>query len=302
MNKNKNISKVRQMARFFTILPMMMLVLTLNVYAQSTQKVTYANKKQIDELFATKLMVVLDANPFTEYNMVIKDFMSKYWTLTPYEIITHAQFDKTRNDPKITFMFLSKVQLERDKKEVHYMYLNIAKGVKSRNLTAMPELLSIPLSYTGADEESYAEKLPLMLLFAQIHLNNIKAARNPKPFFNLKSYSDDSRFLKDMTLLVVEADLAEEVNTVEKIQKDYPGDVRIVTLEEIAKAIEEKRPNTAVLHQVSPGENDNRGRSYCQVYGVVDGKLYYYNHQAVTQRRPPGMLARDFRLITGKWF
>ena len=163
-----NNSKVRQMARFFTILPLMLLALTVNLNAQSAQKVTNANKKQIDEFLTSTTMVVLDANPFTDYNMVIRDIMSKYWTITPYEIITYDQFDKLRTDPKNSFMFLSKVQLERDKKEVYYMYLNIVKGAKSQNLAAMPELLSIPLSYTGSDDENYADRLPLMIRFAQI--------------------------------------------------------------------------------------------------------------------------------------
>ena len=292
-----NSSKALKIASFFAL----MLMYTFNICAQ-TQRVTYANRSQIDDFFKSTTMVVLDANPFTGYNVIIKDIMSEHWTITPFEIITYDRFESIRNDPKHSFIFLSKVQLEKDRKETFYMYLNIVMGVRSRSLTAMPELLSIPLAYTGVDEEAYEDILPLMIRFAQIHLDNLKTARNPNNFYNLKNYSDDSRLLKDMTLLVQESDLAEEVNTVEKIKKDYPGDVRIVTAEEIAKAIEEKTPNTAVLHQVSPGENDNSGRSYCQVYGTADAKLYYFNHQTITQRRPVGMMARDFRLITGKWF
>jgi len=78
------------------------------------------------------------------------------------------------------------------------------------------------------------------------------------------------------------------------------GVVKIVTAEEMTQAIDEKAANTAVLHQVNPGENDNNGRSYCQIYGTSDALLYYYNFQRITKRRPAGMLARDFRLINSK--
>lgn len=279
------------------------LALTLSLYAQSAQKVIYADKQQIDDFFTSKTMVVMDANPMIGYNIVIDDAVKKYWSITPFEIITSAQFDKMCTDPKLSFIFLSKVQLEKDKEEVYYLYMNIVMGgAKVKDLMDMPELLSLPLAYTGVDEDDYVDKLPLMVRFAQVHLNNLKTAKNPKTLYNLKNYNAESKLLKDKTLLVKESDLAEEVNTLEKIQKEYPGVVKIVTSEEMVKAIEEKTPDTAVLHQVGPGEDENKGRSYREIFGADDAKLYYYNHQTITQRRPAGMLARDFRLILGKWF
>ena len=268
-----------------------------NIYAQGTQKVTRANKKQIEDFFNSKTMVVMDANSLLSYNIVIRNAVDKYWTITPYEVITSARFYELYKDPKLSFIFLSKVQLERDKEEVHYLYMNIVMGANVNDITGLPELLSIPLAYTGVDEDSYVDKLPLIIRFAQIHINNLKTAKNPNKFHNLKSYNKDSKLLKDKTLLAHKDDLSEEVNTLEKIQKVYLGKVKIVDSEEIVKAIEEKTANTAVLHQVSPGEEDNKGHSYCQIFGTDDAKLYYYNHQRITKRRPVGMLANDFRLI-----
>jgi len=278
------------------------LALVSGLYAQEAKKVTYASKKQIADFFKSKTMVVMDADPFSGFNIVSPDILKKYWTITPYEIIPFNRFDQIRHDSDISFILLSKVQLERDKKEVYYLYLDFVMGAKVKDLTGMPVLLSIPLAYTGVDEDDYLEKLPLMIRFAQIHLNNLKTARNPQTLYNMKNYSDDSKSLIDKTLLVKESDLAEEVNTLEKIQKEYPGKVKIVSSEEMVKAIEEKASDTAVLHQLGPAENENKGRSYCQIFGADDAKLYYYNHQTITQRRPEGMRARDFRLIMGKWF
>ena len=284
------------------IIVSMFLILATNLHAQTARKVTYADKKQIEDFFNSKTMVVLDANPLIGYNIVVADAVKKYWTITPYEIITSDQFEQVCNNPELSFIFLSKVQLEKDKEEVYYLYMNIVMGAKVKDITDMPELLSLPLAYTGVDEDNYVDKLPLMVRFAQIHLNNLKTARNPRTMYNLKYYNYDSKLLKDKTLLVKESDLSEEVNTLEKIQKEYPGKVKIVTSEELIKAIEEKTPDTAVLHQVGPGEDENKGRSYREVFGTDDAMLYYYNHQTITQRRPAGMLARDFRVILGKLF
>ena len=282
------------------ILIVLMLTMASGANAQMS-KVTYADKKQIEDFFKSTTMVVMDANPWIDYNIVVADAVKKYWTITPYEIITSAQFDKMRTDPKSSFIFLSKVQLEKDREEVYYLYMNVVMGAKVSDITNMPELLSIPLSYTEVDEDDYVDKLPLMIRFAQVHLGNLKDAKNPKTLYDLKNYSSDSKLLKDKILYVKESDLADEVNTLEKIQKEYSGAVKIVTAEEIVKAIEEKAPDTAVLHQVGPAEDENKGRSYRQIYGIDDAKLYYYNHQTITQKRPAGMLARDFRLILGKW-
>ena len=293
------------------IAALLIMAMTPGLYAQDTKRVTYADKNQIEGFFKSKTMFVLDADPLIGYNFVIPDAVKKYWTITPFEIISSEQFDKLRTDPKLSFVFLSKVQLGRDLEEVYYLYMNVVVGAKVRDITDLPELLSLPLAYTGVDEDDYLDKLPLMIRFSQLHLNNLKTAKNPRLLYNLSNLGTENQRLKDQimaelvkdkTLLVMESDLSEQVNTLEKIQKEYSGKVKIVSSEEIVKAIEEQAPDTAVLHQVNPAEDENRGRSYCQIFGTDDARLYYYNYQVISQKRPAGMLARDFRLISGKRF
>ena len=289
---------------FFVFLAM---TLSSSLYAQM-QRVTLANAKQIGDFFNSTTMLVMDANPFTGFNFASNEGMKKYWTITPWEVISFEQFETMRTDSKLSFIFMSKVKLDTDRsrgRDVEYLYMNIVMGGNARTLTAMPELLSIPLAYTGVDEDAYIEKLPLMIRFAQIHLNNLKNAPNARALrrtFDLKNYSDAAIELKDMTLLVLQSDLAEEVNTLEKIQAVYPGIVKIVSPEELELAIVEHSANTAILHQIGPSEDDNTGRSYCQIYGTNDARLHYFNHYSIRVRRPEGMLARDFRLILGRWF
>jgi hypothetical protein len=299
------------MNKTLIICALLKVILSSGLYAQDAKKVTYADKKQIEDFFNSKTMVVMDADPFIGYNLVVPDAVKKNWTITPFEIISSDQFDKSRTDPKLSFIFLSKVRLEKDKKEVYYLYMNIVMGAKVKDITDLPELLSLPLAYTGVDEEDYVDKLPLMIRFAQVHLDNLKTAKNPRLLYNLNNLGAEaqkqkdqtlSQLVKEKTLLVKESDLSEQVNTLEKIQKEYSGTVKIVTSEEMVKAIEEKTPNIAVLHQINPAEDENKGRSYCQIFGTDDARLYYYNYQTISQKRPAGMLARDFRLMSGKMF
>jgi hypothetical protein len=180
--------------------------------------------------------------------------------------------------------------------------MNIVMGAKVKDITSLPELLSMPLAYSGVDEDSYVDKLPLLIRFAQLHLTNLQTAKNPKDFIFLKNYRDDSKELLKKNLLVKENDLAEECNSIEKIKKEYAGEVQIVSSDEIIKAIEEKTPNTAVLHQIGPAEDENKGRSYRLIFGTDDAKMYYFNYQDINEKRPNGMLLKDFKFIQKKWF
>jgi hypothetical protein len=275
----------------------LLLSLSFAGYTQEARRVINADKNQIADFFKSKTMIVMDANPMIGYNIVVADAIKKYWTITPYEIISSEQFDEMYKDPSLSFIFLSKIELEKDKEEVYYLYMNFVMGAKVKDITELPELLSLPLAYTGVDEDSYVDKLPVMIRFAQIHLNNLKDAKNPRTFYILKNYGKRSTELKNKTLLVKESDLSEGVNTLEKIKKYYSGPVQIVTDKEMIEAVEERAPATAVLHQIGPDEDSHAGRSYCMIFGTDDSDLYYYYHINITQKRPAGMLPKDFQAI-----
>jgi hypothetical protein len=277
------------------ILATFFLSLALGAFAQ--KKVTYANKQQIDNFFKSKTMIVLDADEMIGYNIIIADAVKKYWKITPFEVISSDEFDEKFTDPALSFIFLSRVTLAKQQ-EVCYLYMNVVMGAKVKDITDLPELLSVPLAYTGVDEDNYVDKLPLMILFAQIHLNKIHT--NFKMPYSLKDYNNNVKELQNKTLLLKESDLSKEVNSLEAIGKVYSGKVRIATAEEITQAIDAKEANTAVLLQIGPAEDENSGRSYRLIYGIDDGKLLYYNFQNITQKTPAGMLAKDFKWIDDK--
>jgi hypothetical protein len=280
------------------VLAFLFLSLTVGGYAQS-KKPTYANKQQIEDFFKSKTMVVMDANPMIGYNIIVADAVKKFWTITPFEVISSEQFDKTYTNPKLSFIFLSRLELGKEE-GVCYLYMNVVMGAKVKDITDLPELLTLPLAYTGVDEDNYVDKLPVMVRFAQIHLNRLKTDKNFKMPYSLKDYNKNVKALKNKTLLVKESDLSKEVNSLDKIKKVYPGKVKIASSEEITQAIADKEANTAVLHQVGPGEDDNNGRSYRLIFGIDDGVLHYYNFQNITQRFPAGMLAKDFKWIADR--
>lgn len=246
--------------------------------------------------------VVTDNNPMSGYNIAIKSSVEKYWKVTPYKFITPGEFDQLRTKKENSFLLLTKVNLTKDERQAEYWYLNLLMGDQVSSLNDLPEILTLPLDYTGVDESTYAYKLPVMIRFAQQHVKDMLAA-SPKilKFRNLKMYNVNCREMKNKTLLLQQSDLAEEVNSLDKIKAVYPYPVKIVSADDIENAVLGQTPNTLILHQISPGEDDNIGRSYKIIYGVDDNKIYYYNYENISAKHPSGMLIKDFKRIVRGW-
>lgn len=266
------------------------------VFCQQNKQVT---KDQLAQFKKSTTYVVMDNNPMLGYNITIKSAIEKFWKITPFAILSYEAFDSVRTDPSKSFILLTKANLTKDKREAEYLYLNILMGANVKELNDMPEILTLPLDYTGAGENSYTYKIGVMVRFAQEHIKNMLAAERITQFRNLKYNNTNVKDIKQKTLLLEETDLAEEVNTLEKIKALYPYTVKIVSADDIEKAVFDQTPNTLILHQIEPGDDDNVGRSYKIIYGVDDNKIYYFNFENITQKRPAGMLAKDFRRIAG---
>lgn len=275
-----------------------LMVFILGSVALLGQQNKQVTKEQL-ALFPTSVTyVVWDNNPMSGYNIAIKSAIEKCWTVTQFKYITVNEFDKFRMNPANSFLIMTKVYLTKDKREAEYQYLNLIMGDKAYGINDMPEILTMPLTYTGVDESTYAYKLGVIVRFTQEHVKAMLAAPKITQFRNLKYYNSNAKDVKKKTLLLMKEDLAEEVNTIEKIKAVYPYEVKLVSPEEIETAVMDQTPNTLVLHQISPGPNDNIGRSYKIIFGVDDNKLYYYNFENISEKRPAGMLLKDFKRIT----
>lgn len=282
------------------IILLILLVISVSFSSLMAQQNTQVTPEQLALFPKSTTYVVTDNNPMSGYNIAIKSSMEKFWKITPFKFISPGEFDNIRNKRENSFILLTKVNLTKDKREAEYWYLNLLMGDKVYSINDLPEILTLPLDYTGVDENSYTYKIGVMIRFAQEHVKAMLASKKITQFRNLKMYNSNIKDIKNKTLLLEESDLAEEVNSLDKIKAIYPYPVKIVSSDAIEKAVLEQTPNTLILHQISPGEDDNIGRSYKIIFGVDDNKIYYYNYENISAKRPSGMLARDFQRIAGK--
>lgn len=252
----------------------------------------------IQAFFRTKTLIVLESNPLLEYNAKITEAVKNNWSITEYEFISFEEFEEKRKDPQYSFLLTTTVTFEKDKTKAQYIFLQLLAGINTRYLKDMPDLVSIPLSYRNADEENHTYKLGVIVRFVQNHMlllrsNPSVASGNVLTYYN-RNISD----MRSKTLYVVKDELAPEVNTVAKINKLYPYQVKIVTREEIEEAINEQNPDVVFLHKVGPEGTRLKARCYKIVMGAADAQFYYFDYHMVTDKVPDGVLGSDFKKMT----
>jgi hypothetical protein len=267
----------------------------IEAYAQHNIQVT---KTQLELFKKGTTYVVMDNDPALGYNIAIKGAMDNCWKITPHKYISPDEFETMRKDKDKSFCLLTKSTLTKDKRNAEYLYLNFVMGDTATLISNMPELLTIPLAYSGVDENSYVYIMDIIVRFAQEHVKLMLNSSKITQFRNLKYYNDNSKKIKNKILLIEEKDLGEEVNTIEKIKMVYAYKAKIVDSDEIEKAITEKTPNTLVLHVIAPGEEDNAGRAYKIIYSIDDNLIYYYNYENISPSKPGKFMARDFKQIS----
>lgn len=257
---------------------------------QLSAQVRAAKKKDLEAFTKTKTLVVLDENPFSIINEVMKDEMKRFWKATPYEFITMKEFDEKKKDEKYSFIVFA--EIEQTNLDNQYNFLNFALGSKTDDFNEMPDLGSVPLSYTSADEDNYLYKVGAFLMFMQNYTkfrSNIAHMRLQR-LLNVKD-----RNLHSKEIWFLEEELEESVNTIEKIKEVYPHGVRIATREEIRQAIHEQNPNVAFLHKIGPEETRKSGRVWKFIVSASDGLVLFSNNHDLSKEEPDAFLRNDFK-------
>jgi hypothetical protein len=258
----------------------------------------FPSKDEIKQFSVSKTCVVLEDDPFSVYNQYIKDAVSSFWNITPFEFIEVREFNVRRLDPQYSFIVLTQTNFERDKANGLFNFINLLQGKRVNKLGEMPEICAVPLSFAGEEDLDYGYKLGAILSFMQKHAGMILADPSLTGRKYLKYYN---KFIPDVsgkTILVKQEDLSPEISSIEDIKVIYGNKIEIVTEEDIVKAIETRAPATVILHKVGPaGEDQNSGYCFKMLIGTDDANMYYYNQHVINKNNPNGLLAADLKRL-----
>jgi len=246
----------------------------------------------------TKTMIVLEPSPISEYNLTMKELVPNEWKITQYEFLEGKEFESKRKDNSLSFVYLVRAKFEKDKSNAQYLFMSLLLGGAARNLSAMPDLCSVPIAYYEQDEDTYVYKLEIFLRFMQNHVK--KLIDDPKIAGKnvVKYYNRNVQKVGGKTLYLLAEELGKDVNTEAKIKNFYPGPVKIVTKDEIAKAIADKDQSVIFLHKVGPKKkNHANSRCYKVMIGAADAQLYFFDYHKINAKKPDGFLAADFKKL-----
>lgn len=279
------------------------LFLLINIYiylSLSSQEVKLATPEQFKKFLATTTYVVKTDNPFSDFNNVIEESMSKVWTLTKYKIISAEEFENLKMNPANSFIFISEAAFTQNKETISLDILNITLGTKSGNLNLMPDLGSAPLAYLPVDaeseeiEEQYLYFIPGILRFFQY---NIKYQANQSQVVDLDKLANTNKnLLTNKTLYICSDNLAMEVNSIEKIAKIYSGKVKIANKEDIYNTLINGDNKAAVAFAIKT--NCKIGLNCFKfIIDANTGALIYYAIQEVKSKDQDGFTASDFKKL-----
>jgi hypothetical protein len=257
----------------------------------------FPSKDEIKQFTVSKTCIVLEDNPFSSYNSFIKDAVKSYWKITPYEFIDTKEFNVKRLDPSYSFIVLTQTNFEKDKSNGLFTFINLLQGKDVKKLGEMPEICAIPLSFAGEDDFEYSYKLGAILSFMQKHAQMISDDPSLTGRKYLKYYNKYIPDVQSKTILVKEEDLSPEISTIEKIKAIYSNNIVIASEDDIVKAIEDKAPNTVILHKVGPVGDRNSGFCFKMLIGTDDANMYYYNQHSIDKSNPNGLLPADLKRL-----
>ncbi|MCJ7447402.1 MAG: hypothetical protein MUO72_06915 [Bacteroidales bacterium] len=257
----------------------------------------FPSKDEIKQFAASKTCVVLEDNQFSSYNSYIRAAMKEYWKITPCEFIKVTDFNVRRLKPEYSFIVLTETNFDKDKSNSLFNFINLLQGKDVNKLGEMPEICAVPLSFAGEDDFEYGYKLGAILSFMQKHAQLIMEDPSKTGRKYLKYYNENIPDVMKKTILVKQEDLVPDIGTIERIKAIYSNKLEIVSEDEIVKAIENKTPNTVILHKVGPVGDRNEGYCFKMLIGTDDANMYYYNVHSIDKSNPNGFLPADLKRL-----
>jgi hypothetical protein len=262
-----------------------------------TGQAPFPSADEIKQFVASRTCVVLeDGNPV--YNAYITKAIKEYWKITPFEFIKTSDFSQRRSDPSYSFIILTETNFENDKSNSVFNFINLLQGKDVDKLGEMPEICAVPLSFAGEDDMEYGYKLGAILAFMQKHAQMISEDPSLTGRRYLRFYNKNIPQVIGRTILVKQEDLSPAIATIDKIRAIYVHRIEIVPEEAIVKAIEEKAPNTLILHKVGPVGERNSGYCFKMLIGTDDSNMYYYNQHIINKTNPNGLLPADLKRLS----
>jgi len=263
------------------------------------QREYLATPEDLEHLNSTTTYVVLNSNPLSDYNLEIRDAVENHWSLTNYEFLDYDDFQDKSLDPGASFLYAAVVDFEKDKSSTRYWFLCLSLGDPEReSLDELRDIVNIPLSYYGVDEDEYSYKLGTLIRFMENHVRLLQSDPALVSQNVFQHYNENMGDLRNKTLYLVEDEIESSIASEARLSQVYEYEFRIVDRETIKELIMNGDENAVFLHKVGPQNRRENARIYKVLIGAADARFYYYNYHKMGKKKPDAFLENDFRRIS----
>jgi len=278
------------MKRLFVLLFLSLFV--SSIFAQ----LKVANEEEINKFFKTKTIAVLTEDMLSDYDDVIKDAMEKYWTITEFDFIPPQDFEKYAMKKEYSFLVMSSLKVVHKKESMTFKLLNFALGGGSKDLNRMVDLGSVPVLFEMYDVAPSYYKLGSIIMFMQKNIKYLKENPGTTTPGLLKHYNKQKEQIQQKELWLLEEELGPNINTIEKIQAIYPYKVKIVSHDDLKKAIDDQNPDICFLYKIAAIKRINQGKTIKLILSTT-GDLFYIGQHTVSPKKPDAFLKMDLSKI-----
>jgi hypothetical protein len=275
---------------------LLLMLIAFQAYSPAQEHVPELEDYQ--NFMKSKTLVLLEKNPMSDFNLVIRNIMENTWTITPYEFIDDAEFEAYRNNSDYSFLMITIASFEKDRTKARYKFLSLLMAERAKSVGNMPDLCSLPLGYVDVEDDTYSYKLEAFLRFMQNHVKLMLEdpsliGSDPFNFYNRKKKDE----LQSKTLYLVKDELAKEIDTEAEIKDIYPHEFEIVTREEVTQAIKDRRGDVVFLHKVGPEHTRIRARVYKMLVGAGEPTIYYFDYEMAKKAADDAFQEKDLKKI-----
>ena len=272
-------------------------ILTYFSVLSSAQQVL-PTEKQVNTFLRSRTYFVYDNNIFGTYNSAIKDAANKHWKITDFDFINKDDFKKKKNVSSASMIIQTESHFEGQEELGVFSSLSLVLGKPGGTINTMPDIITVPLAYSDVDYDHYFYKFGLALLFMQNHVQWLKDNPHVEDKALINHYKNSKISTKNKTLYLLKNEMAEDVNTIDKIKQVYDGEVKFVTKDEIKEAVDSKNHDVLVLHIVAPSRNVKGSVVTKMILDAANADIYYFDyHRIKSKKKPNKFLKSDFEAL-----
>jgi len=283
------------------IFPLIFAILFIGLFipneADAQIKIT-TKKERLSDFERKVTKVVMSGNELSD--AVLKQNISSYWTLSPYEFCSQEEFESLKTSSEYYFLMIVKGQ---NKKEVEagIDFITLVKGGDNAKdgISEMEEVITLP--YASSKFPSGRESI-----FISAMLDIIQDFTRGAVSADFKAYTGPSYYnvnlpkAKNKEIYFSEDDLCEEV-TDDVIKETFRKGMIVEDEDSVDERLANGETGTVVSFVVMPSEASVGSVCYKMLIDANNHDLLYFRKHKITAKAGPGFLIEDIKKIaTGR--